>query len=150
MVLGRETLACVYSVSLTGTVVCNIESSAGDRGKLAKASGDYGTIVAHNREENITRVRLPSGSKKAICSDCRGTGAVRVCVCVCFDSTSSPPILPPTLAFCFSSLRPHDVDPSAEGVACPHLPVLVDHLPIVQAVDPIPYICLACRRRATR
>jgi len=54
-----------------GTVVCNIESAAGDRGKLAKASGDYGTIVAHNREENITRVRLPSGSKKAICSDCR-------------------------------------------------------------------------------
>ena len=56
-----------------GTVVCNIESATGDRGKLAKASGDYGTIVAHNREENITRVRLPSGAKKAISSDCRGT-----------------------------------------------------------------------------
>jgi hypothetical protein len=56
-----------------GTVVCNIESSTGDRGKLAKASGDYATIVAHNREENITRVRLPSGAKKAISSDCRGT-----------------------------------------------------------------------------
>jgi hypothetical protein len=57
----------------SGTVVCNIESSTGDRGKLAKASGDYATIVAHNREENITRVRLPSGAKKAISSDCRGT-----------------------------------------------------------------------------
>jgi hypothetical protein len=55
-----------------GTVVCNIESQQGDRGVLAKASGDYATIVAHNREENITRLRLPSGAKKAVCSDCRG------------------------------------------------------------------------------
>ena len=56
-----------------GTVVCNVESSQGDRGVLAKASGDYATIVAHNRDENITRLRLPSGAKKAVSSDCRGT-----------------------------------------------------------------------------
>eukprot|EP00455_Lapot_gusevi_P005005 TRINITY_DN1210_c0_g2_i1.p1 TRINITY_DN1210_c0_g2~~TRINITY_DN1210_c0_g2_i1.p1 ORF type:complete len:256 (-),score=83.55 TRINITY_DN1210_c0_g2_i1:105-872(-) len=55
-----------------GSVVCNIEASPGDRGKLARASGDYATIVAHNRDENITRLRLPSGAKKAVCSDCRG------------------------------------------------------------------------------
>ncbi len=62
----------IFVAKKKGTVICNIESSSGDRGKLARASGDYATIVAHNRDENITRVRLPSGAKKAICSDCRG------------------------------------------------------------------------------
>jgi hypothetical protein len=33
--------------------------------------------------------------------------------------------------------------------ACTRL-VLVDHLPNVQAVTSMPYICLACRRRVTR
>jgi large subunit ribosomal protein L8e len=66
-----------------GTVVCNIESQQGDRGVLAKASGDYATIVAHNREENITRLRLPSGAKKAVCSDCRGALFARLRLCCC-------------------------------------------------------------------
>eukprot|EP00461_Guttulinopsis_vulgaris_P009824 UN09895 len=33
-----------------GAVICNVESAAGDRGKLARASGDYCTIIAHNKE----------------------------------------------------------------------------------------------------
>ena len=37
---------------------------AGDRGSLARASGDYVIVVAHNVEAGITRVKLPSGSKK--------------------------------------------------------------------------------------
>ena len=56
-----------------GTVVCNVESTHSDRGTLARASGDYATIIAHNPEENITRIRLPSGAKKAVSSKCRGT-----------------------------------------------------------------------------
>merc|ERR1719218_153126 len=34
-----------------GTVVCNIETRVGDRGKLARASGNFATIVAHNPDD---------------------------------------------------------------------------------------------------
>jgi len=56
-----------------GTVVSNVEQRPGDRGKLARASGDYVTIIAHNPDNNTTRLRLPSGAKKVVQSDCRGT-----------------------------------------------------------------------------
>lgn len=52
-----------------GTVICCLEEKAGDRGSIARASGDYCIIVAHNPDAGVTRVKLPSGSKK-------------VCVCV--------------------------------------------------------------------
>lgn len=54
-----------------GTVVFNIEEKPGDRGKLARASGTYATIVSHNADDGITRLRLPSGSKKKVQSTCR-------------------------------------------------------------------------------
>jgi len=54
-----------------GTVICNVEERPGDKGKLARASGDYATIVAHNKETGMTRVRLPSGAKKVVSSNCR-------------------------------------------------------------------------------
>merc|ERR1712090_12577 len=38
----------------------------GDRGKLARASGNYATVIAHNPDTNRSRVKLPSGSKKVI------------------------------------------------------------------------------------
>jgi len=47
-----------------GTIVCQIEQKTGDRGKLAKASGNYATIVSHNPEGGKTKVKLPSGAKK--------------------------------------------------------------------------------------
>lgn len=47
-----------------GTIVCGVEEKPGDRGKLAKASGNYATVVAHNLETKKTRIKLPSGSKK--------------------------------------------------------------------------------------
>ena len=47
-----------------GTIVCQVEEKTGDRGKLAKASGNYATVIAHNPETKKTRVKLPSGSKK--------------------------------------------------------------------------------------
>lgn len=56
-----------------GTIVCNLEEKAGDRGALARASGDYCIIVAHNPDAGITRVKLPSGTKKVLPSTCRGT-----------------------------------------------------------------------------
>ena len=47
------------SLSMLGAL-----QKAGDRGSLARASGDYVIVVAHNVEAGITRVKLPSGSKK--------------------------------------------------------------------------------------
>uniref|UniRef100_A0A094ZEW3 Large ribosomal subunit protein uL2 n=1 Tax=Schistosoma haematobium TaxID=6185 RepID=A0A094ZEW3_SCHHA len=54
-----------------GTVVCNLEEKCGDRGRLARASGNYATVVAHNPDTKRTRVKLPSGAKKVLPSTCR-------------------------------------------------------------------------------
>lgn len=56
-----------------GTAVSNIESSPGDRGNLAKASGAYGLVISHDEDAGVTRVRLPSGSKKVIKSTARAS-----------------------------------------------------------------------------
>ncbi len=47
-----------------GTIVCGLEEKPGDRGKMAKASGNYATVIAQNPDTKKTRVKLPSGSKK--------------------------------------------------------------------------------------
>merc|ERR1712050_566628 len=49
-----------------GTIVSNLEEKTGDRGRLARASGNYATVIAHNPDTKRTRVKLPSGSKKVI------------------------------------------------------------------------------------
>mmetsp|Transcript_6085 Transcript_6085/g.15486 ORF Transcript_6085/g.15486 Transcript_6085/m.15486 type:complete len:257 (+) Transcript_6085:77-847(+) len=54
-----------------GTIVCNIERYGGDRGCLARASGTYGIVVSQNPDAGVTRIKLPSGSKKLIPSSCR-------------------------------------------------------------------------------
>jgi large subunit ribosomal protein L8e len=54
-----------------GTIICNIEAKPGDRGKLAKCSGDYATVLTHSGGK--TRIRLPSGSRKTVDSKCRAT-----------------------------------------------------------------------------
>ena len=38
-----------------GTIVCNVERNMGDRGKLARTSGNYATIIGHNADEHVTR-----------------------------------------------------------------------------------------------
>ncbi len=50
-----------------------IEQKAGDRGTLARCSGDYAIVVTHNPEAGITRIKLPSGAKKVVPSTCRAT-----------------------------------------------------------------------------
>merc|ERR1712007_206136 len=37
-----------------GTIVCNLEEKTGDRGKLARASGNYATVIAHNPDTKRT------------------------------------------------------------------------------------------------
>ncbi|VVA99437.1 unnamed protein product [Arabis nemorensis] len=54
-----------------GAVVCNVEHHVGDRGVLARASGDYAIVIAHNPDSDTTRIKLPSGSKKIVPSGCR-------------------------------------------------------------------------------
>ena len=50
----------------------NVEERIGDRGALGRTSGNYVTVIGHNPDEGITRVKLPSGSKKVVKSAVRG------------------------------------------------------------------------------
>merc|ERR1719183_1958509 len=54
-----------------GTIICNLEQYPGDRGKIAKCSGDYCTIITHDLDKGTTQVRLPSGSRKTLKSSVR-------------------------------------------------------------------------------
>merc|ERR1711976_656667 len=49
-----------------GTIVCCLEEKAGDRGRIAKASGNYATVISHNPDTKRTRLKLPSGCKKVV------------------------------------------------------------------------------------
>jgi len=54
-----------------GTIVSNVESVSGDRGALARASGNYSTIIGHSDDGLRTRLKLPSGAKKVVSSTAR-------------------------------------------------------------------------------
>ncbi|MCJ8732525.1 hypothetical protein PDJAM_G00212340 [Pangasius djambal] len=59
-----------------GTIICCLEEKPGDRGKLARASGNYATVISHNPETKKSRVKLPSGAKKVISSTNRAVVGV--------------------------------------------------------------------------
>ena len=54
-----------------GTLVCNVELSPNDGGRLARSSGSYATVVAHTREGTI--LKLPSGKERYVNDLCRAT-----------------------------------------------------------------------------
>lgn len=54
-----------------GTLVSNLELRPGDRGKLAKSSGAYATVVAHTPQG--TMIRLPSRRTRYINDYCMAT-----------------------------------------------------------------------------
>jgi large subunit ribosomal protein L2 len=54
-----------------GTIVCNIELSPGDGGKLVRSSGSYATVVAHTPDGAI--LKLPSGKTRHVNDLCRAT-----------------------------------------------------------------------------
>merc|ERR1711896_67413 len=56
-----------------GTIIANVEARPGDRGVIARASGDYAAIIAHDVDKHRTKIRLPSGSKKWVQDKCRAT-----------------------------------------------------------------------------
>jgi large subunit ribosomal protein L2 len=57
-----------------GTMVCNIELSPGDGGKIARSSGVYATVIAH--APNGTMIKLPSGKTRYLNDLCRATVGV--------------------------------------------------------------------------
>lgn len=57
-----------------GTIICNVELSPGDGGKIARSSGTYMTVVAHTPEG--TMVKLPSGKTRYLNDLCRATVGV--------------------------------------------------------------------------
>ncbi|KAI5170970.1 large subunit ribosomal protein L8e [Nematocida sp. LUAm3] len=56
-----------------GTIMCSVERLPGDGGSIAKTSGSYVSIVGYNPEKNEVRIKLPSGVKKVISGESRGT-----------------------------------------------------------------------------
>jgi len=64
--LVAEHLRALEMCRLQKGPACMLQK-AGDRGSLARASGDYVIVVAHNPDAGITRVKLPSGAKKVCC-----------------------------------------------------------------------------------
>jgi large subunit ribosomal protein L2 len=56
-----------------GMMVCNIEARENDGGKFVRASGGYATVLAHEEEGKKTVVKLPSGKKKRLSSECFAT-----------------------------------------------------------------------------
>jgi len=54
-----------------GTMICNIELSPEDGGKIARSSGSYAMVVAHTPEGTI--IKLPSGKNRYINDLCRAT-----------------------------------------------------------------------------
>ncbi len=57
-----------------GTMVCNIELSPGDGGKLSRSSGSYATVVGHTPDGTL--VKLPSGRTRYVNDLCRATVGV--------------------------------------------------------------------------
>ena len=37
-----------------GTIVCNVEEKVGDRGALARTSGNYATVIGHDLDSGVT------------------------------------------------------------------------------------------------
>jgi large subunit ribosomal protein L2 len=54
-----------------GTMICNVELSPGDGGKLARSSGSHLSVVAHTPEGTI--VRLPSKKARYLNNLCKAT-----------------------------------------------------------------------------
>jgi large subunit ribosomal protein L8e len=54
-----------------GTIVCNVEGAVNDKGQFAKSSGTAATVIGHSEDGSKTRVKLPSGARKTVSSNCR-------------------------------------------------------------------------------
>ncbi|KAI0301958.1 60S ribosomal protein L2/L8 [Multifurca ochricompacta] len=62
------------SVCPEGTIICNVEEKVGDRGALARTSGNYATIIGHSPTR--TRLKTVSGSARATVGIVAGGGRI--------------------------------------------------------------------------
>lgn len=49
-----------------GTIISCVEEKTGDRGRIARTSGNYATVISHNPDTKRSRIKLPSGVKKVV------------------------------------------------------------------------------------
>lgn len=54
-----------------GTIISSVEEKTGDRGRIARTSGNYATVISHNLDTKRSRIKLPSGVKKVVPSSNR-------------------------------------------------------------------------------
>jgi len=94
-----------------GTIISNIEEKPGDRGSIARTSGNYATVIGHNHDEGVTLVKLPSGNKKVLKSECRAT----ICI-VAGGGRIDKPLLKAGRAF-FKFRAKRNSWPKTRGVA---------------------------------
>jgi len=76
LIMGKKATLAIGNVMPVGnlpegTIICNVETKLGDRGRVARSSGDYCIVISHNVDTGRTRLKLPSGQKKSIQSRCR-------------------------------------------------------------------------------
>jgi hypothetical protein len=55
-----------------GTIISNLEEKTGDRGKLARASGNYAIVIAHNPDtkRTVPRTTKDSSSRSLSLTPC--------------------------------------------------------------------------------
>ena len=54
-----------------GTIVCNVEGDLNDKGQFARSSGTSAVVIGRSEEGDKVRIRLPSGDRKTVLSECR-------------------------------------------------------------------------------
>lgn len=94
-----------------GTEVNSVEFEKNDGGKIARSSGSYVTIIAHNRDSNITTLKLPSGVKKNVSSEGRAVIGV-----IAGGGVNEKPILKASVAYFKAKARGQKF-PKVRGVA---------------------------------
>lgn len=54
-----------------GMAVNSVENEYGDGGSISTVNGSYSLVVNHRKESNETVIKMPSGEKRSISSECR-------------------------------------------------------------------------------
>lgn len=54
-----------------GTIVCNVEGHLNDKGQFARSSGTSAVVIGRSDETGQVRIKLPSGDRKSLPSECR-------------------------------------------------------------------------------
>nr|XP_027202761.1 60S ribosomal protein L2-A-like [Dermatophagoides pteronyssinus] len=95
-----------------GSIICNIERSAGDRGSIARVSGSYAIVIGQSPDKTKTRIRLPSGIKKTLKSECRAQAGI-----VAGGGVADKPILKAGTSYYKHKAKRGAVWPRVRGVA---------------------------------